>query len=118
MAEKKDKMFSGSTVKFGKNSKGNDRVQFYLKKEDAEELAALMVENASAGAGTGVQLDIHQTVSEHQGRTIRGGFLFCKAKQAQTQRQTTNNYAPANGGKTQEQIIAELQAQLAAKQVG
>lgn len=90
--QERDKLISGSTVKFGTNSKNNQRVQFYLSKESAEEVAALLVQKAAEGAGTGVKLDIHETISEYQGRTIKGGFMFVKAKQGQDQRSTTKKF--------------------------
>lgn len=113
-----DKRFFASSFKIGANSKGNDRVQFYLGLEDALELASEIASKANEGTGTGVQLDIHKTVGQKDGKTIVGGMMFCKSKQPQQGRQSSNNYAPKNGGKSQQQIIEELQAKLKNSQVG
>lgn len=107
MSEEKDKMFQASSAKFGKNSKGNDRVQFYLTKEASEEMAVAIATLSGEGSGTGVLIDIHQTKGEtKEGKPISGGIAFVKAKQAQqTQQQTKKSYTPKND---QQSVIDRL----------
>lgn len=106
MSNDKDKMFNASSAKFGENSKGNGRVQFYLSKEDAEAFATEVVLKSEEGAGTGVLIDIHESVgqSKQTGKTIKGAFAFVKAKQAQNQERTTQKeYKP----KTQQESVVD-----------
>lgn len=111
--DRKDTPVTFSTVKFGSNSKGNLRVQLYLKtKEDAENFAALVAQKAGEAAGTGVQLDIHETknVAKDSGREFTSAIMFVKEKQAMK-----GGFGGGNGAKasykpknSQEEMIARL----------
>lgn len=94
--QKKDPMVQFSSVKIGQNSKGNLRVQLYFKtKEEAEEFAAQVVIKSAEGAGTGCQLDIHETKGETKGgRQFTSAIGFIKSKMTQEQRA---QYAPKGG---------------------
>lgn len=79
MAEKeKDVMIKFKTTIVGKNSKGGDRVQLYLKPEDGEALLGELQAALTAGGERGAKLDIHTSDKEHEGRKFKSSIAFVK----------------------------------------
>lgn len=116
MSNNRDESVNFTSVKFGENSKGNLRVQLYVSKEDAENLAASIVQKASEGTGTGVQLDIHQTLNtvKDTGKEFISACMFVKSKMARQQDgQRSGSYGGGKStykpkGNSQADVIARL----------
>lgn len=73
----KDTMIKFKSTIRGKNSKGGDRVQLYLTREEV--LTFITALQLNQGNETGVKLDIHTNVRESEdGRKFDSSFAFVK----------------------------------------
>jgi len=75
----KDTMFKTRNLIRGKNSKGGDRVQMYLAREEVVTLAETLTDLLTGDLEKGVKVDLHISQRESEdGRKFESAIFFVK----------------------------------------
>ncbi len=106
MEKPRDPMITFRSVIRGKNSKGGDRTQLYLNRENIPSLLEVLTANQNNEEG--VKFDLHISKKEYEGRSFDSAIAFVKAVEGSS-KSTKSKFVPKTGEATADKI-AQLKA--------